>query len=84
MQSDTPADTDFVKFWNSVLEPKFTRYRHIMQGWPSLSSAATFEIADDGKPWCVLRLDAELDLTNSPRLTVPQSGVFSNGSSQIL
>lgn len=24
-------DTDFVKFWNSVLELKFTKYRHILQ-----------------------------------------------------
>jgi hypothetical protein len=30
--------------------------------WPSLSSAATFEITDDGEPWCVLRLDFERDL----------------------
>jgi hypothetical protein len=30
--------------------------------WPSLSSAATFEITDDGEPWCVLRLDSERDL----------------------
>jgi hypothetical protein len=30
--------------------------------WPSLSSAATFEIADDGDSCCVLRLDAEPDL----------------------
>jgi ubiquinone/menaquinone biosynthesis C-methylase UbiE len=40
MQSDTPADTDFVKFWNTVLEPKFTRYRHILQGGLSRHSAA--------------------------------------------
>lgn len=40
MQSDTPADTDFVKFWNTVLEPKFTKYRHILQGGLSRHSAA--------------------------------------------
>lgn len=33
-------DTDFVKFWNSVLEPKFTKYRHILQGGLSRHSAA--------------------------------------------
>jgi ubiquinone/menaquinone biosynthesis C-methylase UbiE len=40
MQTDISADTDFVKFWNSVLEPKFTRYRHILQGGLSRHSAA--------------------------------------------
>ena len=40
MQSDTSADTDFVKFWNTVLEPKFTKYRHILQGGLSRHSAA--------------------------------------------
>jgi ubiquinone/menaquinone biosynthesis C-methylase UbiE len=40
MQSDTLEDTDFVKFWNAVLEPKFTRYRHILQGGLSRHSAA--------------------------------------------
>ena len=29
---DQSEDTDFVKFWNSVLKRKFTRYRHILQG----------------------------------------------------
>jgi ubiquinone/menaquinone biosynthesis C-methylase UbiE len=29
-----------VKFWNSVLEPKFTKYRHILQGGLSRHSAA--------------------------------------------
>lgn len=36
----TDADTDFVKFWNTVLEPKFTKYRHILQGGLSRHSAA--------------------------------------------
>ena len=40
MQTDTPADTDFVKFWNTVLAPKFTKYRHILQGGLSRHSAA--------------------------------------------
>ena len=34
------SDTDFVKFWNNVLEPKFTKYRHILQGGLSRHSAA--------------------------------------------
>ena len=34
------ADTEFVQFWNTVLEPKFTKYRHILQGGLSRHSAA--------------------------------------------
>ena len=30
-QSNLSEDTDFVKFWNNVLEPKFTKFRHILQ-----------------------------------------------------
>ena len=33
-------DTDFVKFWNNVLEPKFTKYKHIIQGGLSRHSKA--------------------------------------------
>jgi ubiquinone/menaquinone biosynthesis C-methylase UbiE len=40
MITEQPQDTDFVKFWNSILEPKFTRYRHILQGGLSRHSAA--------------------------------------------
>lgn len=40
MAADNQQDTDFVKFWNSVLEPKFTKYRHILQGGLSRHSAA--------------------------------------------
>lgn len=40
MALDTRDDTDFVKFWNAVLEPKFTKYRHILQGGLSRHSAA--------------------------------------------
>ncbi len=40
MELDKSADTDFVKFWNAVLEPKFTKYRHILQGGLSRHSAA--------------------------------------------
>jgi ubiquinone/menaquinone biosynthesis C-methylase UbiE len=40
MASDKSVDTEFVKFWNSVLEPKFTKYRHILQGGLSRHSAA--------------------------------------------
>ena len=25
-------DTDIVRYWNSALEPKFKKYRHILQG----------------------------------------------------
>lgn len=40
MALDKAGDSDFVKFWNSVLEPKFTKYRHILQGGLSRHSAA--------------------------------------------
>ncbi len=40
MGSEATTDTDFVQFWNSVLEPKFTKYRHILQGGLSRHSAA--------------------------------------------
>ena len=40
MEFDKSADTEFVKFWNTVLEPKFTKYRHILQGGLSRHSAA--------------------------------------------
>ena len=39
MALDT-EDTDFVKFWNTTLAPKFTKYRHILQGGLSRHSAA--------------------------------------------
>ncbi|MEM6376423.1 MAG: class I SAM-dependent methyltransferase, partial [Pseudomonadota bacterium] len=37
---DTQDDTDFVKFWNAVLAPKFTKYRHVLQGGLLRHSAA--------------------------------------------
>jgi ubiquinone/menaquinone biosynthesis C-methylase UbiE len=37
---ETQEDTEFVRFWNTVLEPKFTKYRHILQGGLSRHSAA--------------------------------------------
>jgi len=37
---DTSSDTEFVQFWNTVLAPKFTAYRHILQGGLSRHSAA--------------------------------------------
>lgn len=40
MALDVREDTEFVKFWNKVLEPKFTKYRHILQGGLSRHSAA--------------------------------------------
>lgn len=40
MSMATVEDTDFVRFWNEVLEPKFSRYRHILQGGLSRHSAA--------------------------------------------
>lgn len=40
MALDTSEDSDFVRFWNEVLEPKFTKYRHILQGGLSRHSEA--------------------------------------------
>lgn len=40
MAIGTQDDTEFVHFWNTVLEPKFTKYRHILQGGLSRHSAA--------------------------------------------
>lgn len=37
-----PDDTDFVKFWNTVLAPKFIRFRHILVGGLSHHSEAVF------------------------------------------
>jgi ubiquinone/menaquinone biosynthesis C-methylase UbiE len=43
--NDTPPtaeDTQFVQFWNTVLAPKFIRFRHILVGGLSLHSEAVF------------------------------------------
>ncbi|TVQ59809.1 MAG: methyltransferase domain-containing protein [Rhodobacteraceae bacterium] len=37
-----PEDTEFVRFWNEVLAPKFTRYRHILVGGLTYHSEAVF------------------------------------------
>ena len=37
-----PDDTDFVQFWNTVLAPKFIRFRHILVGGLTLHSEAIF------------------------------------------
>jgi ubiquinone/menaquinone biosynthesis C-methylase UbiE len=37
-----PEDTDFVQFWNTVLAPKFIRFRHILVGGLTLHSEAIF------------------------------------------
>jgi len=47
-------DTDFVKFWNNILEPKFTKYRHILQGGLSRHSAATIPTLPIEKGMAVL------------------------------
>lgn len=38
----TREDTEFVRFWNEVLAPKFTRFRHVLQGGLSYHSEAVF------------------------------------------
>jgi ubiquinone/menaquinone biosynthesis C-methylase UbiE len=40
--SDTADDTSFVQFWNTVLAPKFIRFRHILVGGLSRHSEAIF------------------------------------------
>ena len=37
-----PDDTEFVKFWNTVLAPKFIRFKHILVGGLTLHSEAIF------------------------------------------
>jgi ubiquinone/menaquinone biosynthesis C-methylase UbiE len=39
---DASADTEFVRFWNEVLAPKFIRFRHILVGGLTHHSAAIF------------------------------------------
>src|SRR5215510_13426671 len=39
---DRNDDTDLVTFWNSILAPKFIRFRHILVGGLSLHSEAVF------------------------------------------
>jgi len=39
---DTANDTPFVQFWNSVLAPKFIRFRHILVDGLTLHSEAVF------------------------------------------
>ena len=65
MDTDTSEDTEFVKFWNTVLEPKFTKYRHILQGGlsrysakalPSLPIKAGMKVLDVGCGWGDLTL----------------------------
>jgi ubiquinone/menaquinone biosynthesis C-methylase UbiE len=40
--SPPPEDTDFVRFWNEVLAPKFIRFKHILVGGLSHHSEAVF------------------------------------------
>ena len=49
-------DTDFVKFWNNVLEPKFTKYKHIIQGGLSRHSKAILPDLPNKKGMSVLDL----------------------------
>lgn len=37
-----PEDTEFVQFWNEVLAPKFTRFRHVLVGGLTYHSEAVF------------------------------------------
>ena len=37
-----PEDTEFVRFWNEVLAPKFTRFRHVLVGGLTYHSEAVF------------------------------------------
>ncbi|MCC5989264.1 MAG: methyltransferase domain-containing protein [Pararhodobacter sp.] len=39
---DQPQDSEFVQFWNEVLAPKFTRFRHVLVGGLSYHSEAVF------------------------------------------
>ncbi len=48
------ADTEFVRFWNEVLAPKFSRFRHVLQGGLSYHSEAVFPKLPVGAGDCVL------------------------------
>ena len=37
-----PSDSEFVQFWNEVLAPKFTRFRHVLVGGLTYHSEAVF------------------------------------------
>jgi len=41
-EDTTAEDSEFVQFWNEVLAPKFTRFRHILVGGLTLHSEAVF------------------------------------------
>ena len=48
--ADAPrGDTEFVDFWNEVLVPKFTKYRHILVGGLTHHSAKIFPSLDVGE-----------------------------------
>ena len=42
LSQSLPDDTEFVKFWNTVLAPKFIRFKHILVGGLTLHSEAIF------------------------------------------
>ena len=66
METDFEEDSNFVKFWNSVLEPKFSKFRHILQGGlsryssvilPSLPLKDGMHILDVGCGWGDMAID---------------------------
>lgn len=42
MDTAEPQQTEFVKFWNEILVPKFVRWKHVLVGGLSLHSDAIF------------------------------------------
>ncbi len=66
MQLDENEDSEFVKFWNTVLEPKFTRFRHILEGGlsryssnilPTLGIKGGMSVLDVGCGWGDMAID---------------------------
>ena len=49
VQGDAPARSQYVEFWNSVLVPKFVRWRHILVGGLTLHSGKIFPSLQVGK-----------------------------------
>ena len=49
VQPDAPARSQYVEFWNSVLVPKFVRWRHILVGGLTLHSEKIFPSLQVGK-----------------------------------
>ena len=81
METDFEEDSNFVKFWNSVLEPKFSKFRHILQGGlsryssvilPSLPLKDGMHVLDVGCGWGDMAIDIS-------KIVHPEGSVVGSG-----